>query len=603
LTKVSVLIPFIPDTPRRRQIFDHVLARWGHFFPDYELVSASDGGGEVYNKAQAINNAAKIAAGDVFIIADADIIWNPETIRQAVDMVASGAVPWLIPFTDCERLDERTTQRILAGKPEDDTPEQYGVLSGPSHGPGAMNVLTREAWEKAGGYDENFCGWGYEDNAFELMLDTFHGKAGRLPDRMFHLCHPRAPSAALLSPQRQANKRRMMAYTDIDASGDTERLKALKNQALIPPRVDALVLRGRHYIDHIAPIWNALPPEYRGTFYTDHRLIEHAATHGITATGIHKQHIARELARDTGLVLLAGHADSQYTDPIGRKSVIAMHGVGFNFDQCKTLPNYPGTSANRQHVVLMLSTNEQIAAIERAGNPDIPVVVVGCPKLDRWQNRPRKRKTKKPVVAFAWHWRCQVAPEAGTAWDFYKSVIPKIAEHYTVIGHGHPNIIDELEPHYRAMGIECVRELDEVFERADILVADATSAMYEWAALDRPLVVCNCPQYRRDIDFGLRFWKHADVGVNCDSPDALLDAITEAWKDSPKQKKLRRDAAAYAYTYLDGECSRRAADAIIEAANRHAKAPPPTNTMNLARSRTQARLDRRAERLRRIAGG
>jgi hypothetical protein len=290
-----------------------------------------------------------------------------------------------------------------------------------------------------------------------------------------------------------------------------------------------------------------------------------------------------------------------------------MHGVGFNFDANKSLPNYPGTTKNRKHVVLMLSTNESIAEVERTANPHIPVVVVGCPKLDKWHNQPKKKlkKGEDPVIALTWHWRCQVAPEAGTAFDYYKNVISKVASRFKVIGHGHPNIIDEIAPIYEKLGIEVVRDLEEVFERAHVLVADATSAMYEFATLDRPVVVLNTPKYRRNIDFGLRFWKHADVGVQCNKPSDLIAAIEAALEDKPEQRKARRAAAKYAYTYRDGKCAERAASAIIEASEHFVSFVDPTpkqpviNQMRHARSRTGSRVRHgtRFQRLRKVGGG
>lgn len=606
-TTVSVIIPYRSDNGGRRdKILDYVVARWEALFPAYEIiVSDDDSGCLAYNKARAINNAVARAKGSILVIADADVIFDQSTIEQAVGLVKSGKAKWMIPFTICERLDEKSTVCILKGNPDDPLPVEYDVCSGPSHGPGAINILPRAAWDMIGGYDENFIGWGFEDNAFELILNELWGKAQRLPDTIHHLSHPRAVSAARNSPFRIANERRFKVYQQLAKLYNPDRLLAFKNKKPKGEPVDCLILKGRHYIDHVAPIWNALPVEKRGRFIVTQPLVEHAAKYGIKAEAITKPHITETLRQSNGLVLLAGHADSEWTDKVGRKSVIIMHGVGFNFDVDKSLPNYPGTTKNRQHVVLMLSTNEQIAEIERAGNPQIPVVVIGCPKLDTWHNRPKKRlkKGEEPVIALAWHWRCKIAPEAGTAFDYYKHELSKLAAKYKVIGHGHPNIIDEIAPIYEKLGIEVVRDLDEVFERAHVLVADATSAMYEFASLDRPVVVCNAPFYRRNVDFGLRFWKHADVGVQCNKKGDLIKAVEEALIDPPVQKKLRRAAVKYAYTYTDGKCAERAAVAIVEASERFAADTPqqPVNRMRHARGRM--RHGRRHERMRRAFGG
>jgi CDP-glycerol glycerophosphotransferase (TagB/SpsB family) len=170
------------------------------------------------------------------------------------------------------------------------------------------------------------------------------------------------------------------------------------------------------------------------------------------------------------------------------------------------------------------------------------------------------------VIAFAFHWGCKTSPETGSAWTHYAVVLPETAIRYKVLGHGHPHIIDSLTPQYKRMGIEVVRDLDEVFERADLMCFDATSAGYEFASLGRPVVVLNAPWYRRDVNFGLRFWDHADVGVNVDEPGGLLAGIEEALMDSPEQSAKRRAAVEAAYAYTDGKCTERAAMAILEVA-------------------------------------
>lgn len=345
--------------------------------------------------------------------------------------------------------------------------------------------------------------------------------------------------------------------------------------------IDFLVSKGTHYLDHLVPIWEALPAEARGRFLVRQDLAGYAKSLGIEPIRFGSTAQAQNILREgKGFVVLCGHADPQITDPTGRKNVIVMHGVGFNFDANHELAAYPGTSRNRSNTVLMLATSKRIAEIERAGNPKINVVTVGCPRMDRLHRglqiadfrlqiggskAASSRRTPKPVVALAWHWNCGIAPETRTAWPHFKAALPDLAGRFEVLGHGHPRIIEELATEYERMGIEVVRSLDEVFERADLLIGDATSAIYEFASLDRPVVVLNAPWYRRDVNFGLRFWDHADVGINVDDPGELVAAVEEALADSPEQAEKRRAAVAYAYAYTDGRCAERAAAAIMKA--------------------------------------
>jgi hypothetical protein len=269
------------------------------------------------------------------------------------------------------------------------------------------------------------------------------------------------------------------------------------------------------------------------------------------------------LSKEKRLTVLAGHADPVWLDATGRPNVIVPHGVGFNFDNGATLSSYPGTTANRENTRMILCPSEWMAKLDAQANPHIRTIVVGCPKLDKWHRKPPKPRSVPPTIAFAFHWACEVAPEAGNAWPWYSGCLPQLAQRFKVIGHGHPHILEWLAPQYEEMGVEVVWNLEEVFERADLLCFDATSAGYEFASLDRPVVVLNAPWYRRDVDFGLRFWRHADVGVNVDEPQDLSGAIDYALADPIEQQQKRHAAVQYAYTYTDGQSAKRAATAIL----------------------------------------
>lgn len=342
-----------------------------------------------------------------------------------------------------------------------------------------------------------------------------------------------------------------------------------KVDLVLPPGPHQHERTRRHYIDHMAPVWFALPVEIRGEFAVcNHDMAAHADKLGIEPTEFRSgPAMQKHLKAEKRLTLVAGHSDTRWLDLTGRPNVILMHGVGFNFDQRKTLAGYPGTKQNRRNTRLMLSTNERIAQIEREPNPHIRAEVVGCPKLDRWHRLPRKPRSNPPVVVFAFHWECKICPESMNAWAHYKDILPRIAGEYKVLGHGHPHIIDKLAPQYEAMGIEVVRDLGEVFERADLMCFDATSAGYEFASLDRPVVVMNAPWYRRDVNFGLRFWEHADVGVQVNEPEQMIGAINSALADWPDQQAKRRAAVEASYSFTDGRCAERAATAILDILN------------------------------------
>jgi GT2 family glycosyltransferase/glycosyltransferase involved in cell wall biosynthesis len=324
-----------------------------------------------------------------------------------------------------------------------------------------------------------------------------------------------------------------------------------------------------HYVDHMAPVYHALPDEYRGVFWCSEGLAGHVRAKGIEPAvypnrrGVQKAMMAM---KHKPLTVVCGHMEPSWLDYSQRPNTILMHGVGFCFDAKRSHPSYPGTTMHRRYTRLMLATNEHIADIERTANPQIRVDVVGCPKLDRWHIGKKRRTGKKPTVALAWHWRCGVSRDTGTAWDEYKAILPALKEHYNLLGHGHPAIIDELIPQYEAMGIPWTRSLDEVFDRADLMVADATSAIFEFASLDRPVVPVMSSRYRNEDHGGMLKYR-TELGPVCESPVALIDTIARASQDAQEAQQKRRDAIQQCYAYTDGKCAERAALALIETAD------------------------------------
>lgn len=329
-------------------------------------------------------------------------------------------------------------------------------------------------------------------------------------------------------------------------------------------RLEVLDARAQHvaYIEHLAPVWADLSrraPELVGNLYAAPRAFAYAEAVGLPNV----RPIGENAPTPTrpGPVLVASFTDYKLT--AGRPIIMLEHGAGQSYGNRHS--SYAG-GRGRERVRLHLAPNEQNATAHRARYPTTPVAVVGCPKLDAYHGRPPKPRSNPPVVALSFHWDCQVAPEARSAWSHYAEVLPALAavDDIELIGHGHPGIIDELTPHYEAAGIEVVRSFAEVLERADVYAVDNSSTLYEFAgATGRPVVVLNAPWYRRDVDHGLRFWEAATIGPQADEPDEVLPAIRRALEDRPEDLEERAAALKVAYAHLDGRASERTTMAIL----------------------------------------
>lgn len=287
-----------------------------------------------------------------------------------------------------------------------------------------------------------------------------------------------------------------------------------------------------HYRDHLAPVWDALPRHRRARFVHD----------------------AADLQPGV-LTVAASFGDyRQTTGPV----VYFEHGAGFSFGTDH--PAYCG-GRSKDRVVLFANTNAHVDARNRAAYPNADHVIVGCPKLDLLPER--APRGPRPVVAVSFHWDSRMTriPETRTAFPHYRDALHRLVGNgWDVIGHAHPLAREWLLPFWSSIGVEPVVEFSEVLARADVYVADATSTLYE-AATVMPVVVLNSPEWRRDVDYGPRFWRHLP-GIEVNTPRSLRSQIARALEGAGGD---RRRAAVEAIYPHRGESARLAAAAIAQA--------------------------------------
>lgn len=325
--------------------------------------------------------------------------------------------------------------------------------------------------------------------------------------------------------------------------------------------------REPHHLDHLLPVWAQVPDQYRGPVIVPDAM-------GARVTGrrprvlldtpgsaVQLRHL---MDRNPELVTLVSSWGS-LRPILGRPTVFMEHGLGQSYEGVRN-PSYCN-SGRRSGVRLFLVPNHVAARQVRAANPNHPPpVVVGVPRLDGWHLSPVKPQNPKPTVAVTFHWRCNVAPETQPALDEFLPAVKRLAKRKTirVIGHGHPRLWGEIAPIWERLGVEAVRDSEEVLARADCLIADNTSFLYEFASLDRPVVVLDPSHYRRDVHHGLRFWEAADVGVRVSDPKLLSAAVDAALEDAPALRDRRREVLDLVMPYRDGRSATRAANAIVD---------------------------------------
>lgn len=299
-----------------------------------------------------------------------------------------------------------------------------------------------------------------------------------------------------------------------------------------------------HYRSHMLPIFEALPDDVRGSIRAHAEVVSKPPFNRVAMVG--------------------GFADVQ---PLRRtcKMIYVEHGSGQTYgggDGKHAMgAGYSGSGGHRHEGVIgFISPSQTVADRWKTA----PAIAVGCPKLDSFLGF---APLVKRSICFAFHWPCiGSAPEAGSAFDHYAPRLPEIvssfkAQGWTVYGHGHPRWGGRLNGELHHAGMTVVADESLVLQNIGVMICDNSSIAYELAALGRPVISLNCPEYRRDVEHGLRFWSHVP-GIQVDGPDELVDIDLERFVSDDPGRALRKAAVEHAYAFTDGSSSRRAADFI-----------------------------------------
>ncbi|WP_406200146.1 hypothetical protein OG331_25215 [Streptomyces sp. NBC_01017] len=213
---VAVLVPWRPDGGSRQSVWAWVRRQWARW-PDWQIVTGACPDGP-WSKGAAVADALRQTNADVLVVADADV-WTVGTL-DAVDEVVSGRARWAMPHQLVRRLTPEATQAVLGGAPLEGQPtdETHPGMPG-----GGIVVLDRQVLEGVP-MDPHFQGWGQEDQAWALALETLAGPMWRGDSDLFHLWHPPAPrrSRSVGSAESLARYRRYQA-----ASGQAAQMRAL----------------------------------------------------------------------------------------------------------------------------------------------------------------------------------------------------------------------------------------------------------------------------------------------------------------------------------------------------------------------------------------
>lgn len=165
---VAICIPW-REAPKRipllTVVMDEIESRypWPIFFSDSE--------GPVFSRARAINRAVVRAfenGHEVVVINDADTLCQPLPLEMAVARTSEDKKSRL-PYD----------KYILMNEPQTNVYVNTHVVTGGAYDGACSGVLVvhHEAWDKLGGFDERYVGWGAEDVEFAIrhQFEREHG--------------------------------------------------------------------------------------------------------------------------------------------------------------------------------------------------------------------------------------------------------------------------------------------------------------------------------------------------------------------------------------------------------------------------------------------
>ncbi|HEX6352619.1 galactosyltransferase-related protein [Actinophytocola sp.] len=181
---VAVTVVETDERPRWREVVEPLVDQY-FFLPD-------DG---PFNKSWAINVGVAHSAGRArnLCVFDADILADREFVARNRERLLADPYAAHLPYVDMFSLDAAASHRairdrIAAGEPDVPFDVLRGLLL--KRPPGACLWLTRDAFDRVGGLDERYAGWGGEDDDMLARLELL-GPVPRHTDAFLHLDHPR----------------------------------------------------------------------------------------------------------------------------------------------------------------------------------------------------------------------------------------------------------------------------------------------------------------------------------------------------------------------------------------------------------------------------
>lgn len=186
----TIVIPWRDSgCPFRKKHFDFLLK----YYSSISKTIISDSNKEIFNRSEARNNGVKKCNSDIIMVVDADNYISKNQIEKSIDILKNKN-SIIRPFNSIHYLNEEATERFYRSPKkftvkENDHTYMIPEMISPYNSGGAY-ILKKQMWEKVGGMDEGFIGWGVEDSAFNIHSRHFFGDHIFIEGPNYNLYHP-----------------------------------------------------------------------------------------------------------------------------------------------------------------------------------------------------------------------------------------------------------------------------------------------------------------------------------------------------------------------------------------------------------------------------
>ncbi|TWA76362.1 tetratricopeptide repeat protein [Azospirillum brasilense] len=171
------------------------------------------------HKAHLLNRMVEAAETPIVALHDTDIVVDPVQYALARDAVRGGAAmafPYNGLFFWILGREVHRFGHTLSAAPLNAVCPRFPLMHRDSPGGGAF--FERAALLAAGGYNERFVSWGYEDDEIVVRLRRLGLRVERVPGPLYHLEHARPENSTDRNPFIDANKAELERIQAMDAA-------------------------------------------------------------------------------------------------------------------------------------------------------------------------------------------------------------------------------------------------------------------------------------------------------------------------------------------------------------------------------------------------